>query len=278
LSVHLLAVPRRRFRTLPTPRLEGVEVYRTEKKLFGRPHTVVVTFNHNLLDGQMQGLTANLNKARGKLRELQQQLRRWREGKLKGQAPTLAGVQKQVRTICSAQHLKPILKAEAAAVRRGLELTFSTDQAALDRLCRVQLGKTILFTDNADWSDQEIVLAYRSQYHIEDAFKQMKNPHFLHWSPMFHWTDSKIRVHAFYCVLALMLSSVLQREVWHKGEQLSINRLLEELGRIRETLVIYPRRQGQRQARTATCLTHMNPLQQRLFSLLELQRHVPVTR
>jgi transposase len=159
-----------------------------------------------------------------------------------------------------------------------LELTFSTDQAALDRLCRVQLGKTLLFTDNADWSDEEIVLAYRSQYHIEDAFKQMKHPYFLHWSPMFHWTDSKIRVHAFYCVLALTLSSVLQREVWHTGEHLSINRLLEELGGIRETLVIYPRRQGQRQNRTTICLTRMNPLQQRLFSLLNLQRYAPLSR
>jgi transposase len=274
----LLAVSRRRFHTLPTPRLDGVEVYRTEKKVFGRSHTVVVTFNQNLLDGQMQGLAANLNKAWGKLRELQQQLRRWREGRLKGKAPTLAGVQNQAHSICSAQHLKSILKTEVKEVRRGLKLTFSTDQAALDRLCRLQLGKTILFTDNADWSDEEIVLAYRSQYHIEDAFRQMKNPHFLHWSPMFHWTDSKIRVHAFYCVLALMLSSVLQREVWHQGEQLSINRLLEELGRIRETLVIYPRRQGQRQAQTTTCLTHMNPLQQRLFSLLELQRYAPAMR
>jgi transposase len=274
----LLAVLRRRYRTLANPRLEGVEVYRTEKKVFGRPHTVVVTFNQHLLDGQMQGLTANLNKARRKLRELQQQLRRWREGKLKGKRPTLAGVQNQVRSICSAQHLKAILTTQVKEVRRGLELTFSTDQAALDRLCRVQLGKTILFTDNADWSDEEIVLAYRSQYHIEDAFKQMKNPHFLHWSPMFHWTDSKIRVHAFYCVLALTLSSVLQREVWRKGEPLSINRLLEELSGIRETLVIYPRRQGQRQNRTATCLTRMNPLQQRLFSLLELQRYAPIPR
>ena len=180
----LLAVSRRRFHTLPTPRLDGVEVYRTEKKVFGRPHTVVVTFNQNLLDGQMQGLAANLNKAWGKLRELQQQLRRWREGRLKGKAPTLAGVQNQAHSICSAQHLKSILKTEVKEVRRGLKLTFSTDQAALDRLCRLQLGKTILFTDNADWSDEEIVLAYRSQYHIEDAFRQMKNPHFLHWSPM----------------------------------------------------------------------------------------------
>ena len=272
----LLAVPRRRFRALPNPRLDGVEVYRTEKKVFGRPHTVVITFNQNLLDGQMQGLTANLKKARAKLRELQQQLRRWREGKLKGKRPTLAGVQNQVRSICSAQHLKSIFKAEVKEVRRGLELIFSTDQSALDRLCRVQLGKTILFTDNADWSDEEIVLAYRSQHHIEDAFKQMKNPHFLHWSPMFHWTDSKIRVHAFYCVLALTLSSVLQREVWRQGEPLSINRLLEELGGIRETLVIYPRRQGQRQNQTATCLTRMSPLQQRLLSLLDLQRYAPI--
>ena len=274
----LLAVPRRHFRALPNPRLDGVEVHRTVKKVFGRPRTVVITFNQNLFDGQMQGLTANLNKARGKLRELQRQLRRWREGRLKGKRPTLAGVQNQVRSICSAQHLKSIVQAEVNQVRRGLELTFSTDQSALDRLCRVQLGKTILFTDNADWSDEEIVLAYRSQYHIEDAFKQMKNPHFLHWSPMFHWTDSKIRVHAFYCVLALTLSSVLQRDVCHQGELLSINRLLEELGEIRETLVIYPRRQGQRQNQTATCLTRMNPLQQRLFSLLDLQRYASIPR
>ena len=274
----LLAVFRRRFRVLTTPRLEGVEVYRTQKKVFGRVHTVVVTFNPNLFDGQLQGLTANLNKARGKLRELQQQLHRWREGKVKGKAPTLEGVQNQVRSICSAQHLKSLLKTAVEKVPRGLELTFSTDQAALDRLRRVQLGKTILFTDNADWSDEDIVLAYRSQYHIEDAFKQMKNLHFLHWSPMFHWTDSKIRVHAFYCVLALMLSSVLQREVWRKGERLSIHRLLEELGRIRETLVIYPRRQGQRQHPTAVCLTRRNPLQQRLFSLLGLERYAPTSR
>jgi transposase len=116
----LLTVPRRGFRALTNPRLEGVEVYRTEKKVFGRAHTVVVTFNPNLLEGQLQGLTANLNKARSKLRELQQQLRRWRDGRVKGgKRPTLAGVQNQVRSICSAQHLKSILKTEVKAVRRG---------------------------------------------------------------------------------------------------------------------------------------------------------------
>jgi transposase len=272
----LLEVPRRQFQALTTPRLEGVEVYRTQKKIFGQVRTVLVTFNPHLYDGQLQGLTANLNKARGKLRQLQRQLKRWREGKIKGgKSPSLEGVQNQVREICSAQWVKLILKTEVCAVRKGLELTFSTDHNALNHLCQVQFGKTILFTDNQAWSDDQIVLAYRSQYHIEDAFKQMKNPHFLGWSPMFHWTDSKIRVHAFYCVLALLLTSLLQRELAQKGEELSTNRILEELGGIRETLIVYPRRQGQRQSPTATCLTRRDPLQERLFSLLNLQQYAP---
>jgi transposase len=274
----LLAVPRRRFRALTTPRLEGVEVYRTEKKVFGETRTVLITFNQNLLNGQLQGLTASLNKARRKLRDLQQQLRRWRQGKVKGKAPALESVRKQVQAIRSGQFVKTILKAEVCVVCKGLELTYSTDQAALDRLCQVQLGKTILFTDNAHWLDEDIVLAYRSQYHIENAFRQMKNPHFLGWSPMYHWTDSKIQVHAFYCVLALLLTSLLQRELARRGEELSVNRILEELGGIQETLIVYPRRQGQRQHTTATCLTRMSPLQNRLFSLLDLKRYAPPSR
>ena len=272
----LLEIPRRRFRRLTPAGLEDVEVYRAQKTVFGQPRTIVVTFNPNLLEGQLQGLTQHLDKARHKLHDLKIQLQRRRQGKVKGgKAPTRESVQKQIDGICSAQFVKRILHTEVRTVRSGLELTFRTDQAELDQLCRVQFGKTILFTDNADWSEEQIVQAYRSQYHIEDAFKQMKNPHFLGWSPMFHWTDSKIQVHAFYCVLALLLTSLLQRELAHKAESLSINNMLEELGGIRETLVVYPRRPGQHQFPTAACLTHMNPTQQRLFSLLDLQRYAP---
>ncbi len=274
----LLAIPRRRFRTLTHPGLEQVEAYRTQKKVFGATRTVVVTFNPHLLQGQLQGVTANLRKARRKLRDLQAQLKRRREGTVKaGKAPTRESVQHQIRSICSAQFVGKILTAEVHPVPRGLELTFHTDPQALDRLCRVQLGKTLLFTDNADWSDEQIVLAYRSQYHIEDAFRQMKDPHFLRWSPLLHWTDSKIQVHAFYCVLALLLGSLLQRELARQGESLSINSMLEQLAGIRETLVIYSRRQGQHHSPARSCLTRRNTLQQRLFSLLGLGRYAPAS-
>jgi hypothetical protein len=111
------------------------------------------------------------------LRDLQTHLQHRRDGKVKGgKAPTLDSVKKQIRTICSAQFVEKILQAEVHPVRKGLDLTFRTDQAALDRLCRTQFGKTILFTDNADWSEEQIVSAYRSQYHIEDAFKTDEQP------------------------------------------------------------------------------------------------------
>jgi transposase len=273
----LLRVPHQRFRLLHRPgRLDGVAVHRTRKVVWGKEYTVLVTFNDQLLEGQLQGLTAHLAKARQKLRALQQQLQRRRQGNVRGgKPPTEASLKKQVRQMVSAQWVASVLKAEVRPAASGFELLYHTDTRALARLTRTQLGKTLLFTDNDSWTDEAIVLAYRSQYHIEDAFKQMKNPHFLGWSPMYHWTDSKIRVHAFYCVLALLLTSLLQRTLAQTGESLSINHILEELGGIRETLVIYPRQQGQKSFPSASCLTHRNPLQTRLFQLLNLQRYQP---
>src|ERR1035438_8682550 len=55
----LLAISRKQFRTLTQPGLEEVAVYRAQKKVFGQLRTIVVTFNQNLYDGQLQGLTAH---------------------------------------------------------------------------------------------------------------------------------------------------------------------------------------------------------------------------
>ena len=48
--------------------------------------------------------------------------------------------------------------------------------------------------------------AYRSQSDAEFGFRQLKDPHVDSFSPMHHWTDSKIRVQRFYCVLALAVA------------------------------------------------------------------------
>ncbi len=270
----LLEVPLSRFAPLPEARLEDCMAYRGRRTVFGQERTVVVTHNENLLQGQLQGITRDLDKARRKLRGIQTWLRRRREGRIRGgKAPTAASVEKQVQQALSAQFMKQLMRYEVTDGNPP-ELTYQTDSNALSRLIRTQLGKTILFTDNDDWTNEEIVLAYRSQHHVEDAFRQMKDPHFLGWSPMFHWTDSKIRVHAFYCVLALTLSSLLQRALHHRGICHSIPRMFELLGGIRETVVIYPRKRGQRRHPTKASFSTLTDEQKPLLDALDLGRYL----
>ncbi len=272
----LLQVPLGQFGALAGEQFEGCRAYRTAKVIFGQERRVVITYNDHLLEGQLQGINASLQKARRKLDELQAVLGRRRHGKVKGgKWPTVASVTRQVEQILSGQFLKSLLhyEIEPGSVPR---LTYRTDTNALARLIKTHLGKTILFTDNNDWTNEEIVSGYRAQHHIESAFRDMKNPHFLGWSPMFHWTDSKIRVHAFYCVLALTLTSLLRRTLHQKGLDLSMRRMYELLGEIKEVLVLYPRHPGEHKPRTASCLSTMDTEQEKIFAALNLSRYQAV--
>ena len=271
----LLEVPLRKYEPLPGERLKDCLAYRTRKTVFGHQRTIVITYNENLLAGQMQGLSGNLEKTRQRLAEIQQVLRRRREGRTKGgKTPTVASVKQQVQQALARQWMKGLFRWEVGLEGGLPTLSYRTDAAALGRFVQLHLGKTILFTDNDGWSNQEIVLAYRSQYHIEHAFRDMKNPHYLGWSPMFHWTDSKIRVHAFTCVLALTLTSLLQRTLHQKGIDLSMPRMYDLLGGIRQTLVIYPRRPGEKTPRTAAGHSTLSDEQQKLFDALDLKRYL----
>ena len=82
------------------------------------------------------------------------------------------------------------------------------DTANPSKLAKRGHSKSVLFTDRDDWTNERIVGAYRLQYHVEEAFKQMKDTKYLSFRPIRHFTDNHIRVHTFYCVLALTLSGL----------------------------------------------------------------------
>jgi transposase len=271
----LLEVPLSKYHPLPGQRLSSVRAWRTRKAVFGHERTIVVTYNENLAHGQLQGLSGNLEKTRQRLAEIQTTLRRRREGRVRGgKTPTVASVRQQVQQALSRQWMKGLFRWQVSEDRGLPMLTFRTDPAALAQFIRKHLGKTILFTDNDAWSDEQIVLAYRSQFKIEHAFRDMKHPHYLGWSPMFHWTDSKIRVHAFTCVLALTLTSLLQRTLHQKGIDLSMPRMYDLLGAIHETMVIYPPRPGEKAPRIAASHSTLDAQQQTLFDALDLGRYL----
>lgn len=104
----------------------------------------------------------------------------------------------------------------------------------------------------------------------------MKDPHFLSWEPTFHWTDSKIRVHAFCCVLALILGRLLQRRAAQNGLPLSLQALLKALNEIQEVTNVFPPagKPGSRERPyVKTTLTEMDHSQQALFHLFALDRY-----
>jgi len=268
----LLKVPLREFRSMKGEELQSVKAYRQRRIVFAEERTVVVTYNENLLAGQLQGIGRNLAKTRKELHELQCKLKRRAAGKTRGgRKPTVDSVQRQVNKMLGREYMKEIMRVGVTSVDDNVELQYAVDPNAIGRLSRTVLGKTILFTDNDDWTDEQIIRGYRAQYHIEHAFREMKNPHFLCWNPRLHWTDGKIRVHAFYCVGALTLVGLLRRELAAAGLRLSAERLMEHLSGIYETISVYP--QGRKEApQLSYSLSHLSPTQKQLYELLDLGR------
>lgn len=62
----------------------------------------------------------------------------------------------------------------------------------------------------------------------------MKNPYHIALRPQFHWTDQKIAVHLFICVLSYLLATLVWREAVKKNQfPGSMDTLLDLLGDIR---------------------------------------------
>jgi hypothetical protein len=91
------------------------------------------------------------------------------------------------------------------------------------------------------------------------------------WEPLYHWTDQKIRVHALYCVMALILAGLLHREARRAGLELSLEALCRELSSICEVINLYPSvSEKAGRLRASTTYTEETPASIRLAEILRL--------
>ena len=273
----LLDIPLERFRYVKGPLFEGVRVYHTEKEVFGQKRTIVITRSRALLQGQVRGIRQHLAKKLKALRELQTRVARSHEPGGKGKPYTDESIQKNLDKIISGQYIVDFLWGKVTRKRGRLGIEFGTDDEAYSKLKRRVLGKRILFTDRQDLTDEEIIFGYRGQHHVERAFKDMKDPYFISFSPPRHWTDGMLRVHAFYCVLALTLISLLHRRVYQAGVPISQWGLMEQLKKIKEITNYYPAQSEEKRhlgghPRSERTLTRLDSQQNRIFHALNLDR------
>jgi len=273
----LLDIPLERFRYVKGPLFEGVRVYHTEKEVFGQKRTIVITRSRALLQGQVRGIRQHLAKKLKALRELQNRVARSHGPGWKGKPYTDESIQKNLDKIVSGQYVVDFLWGKVTHKHGRLGIEFGTDDEAYNRLEKRVLGKRILFTDRQDLTDEEIIFGYRGQHHVERAFKDMKNPYFISFSPPRHWTDQMLRVHAFYCVLALTLISLLHRRVYQAGITISQWGLMEQLKKIKEITNYYPAQPSETlhlggRPRSERTLTRLDNQQNQIFRALNLDR------
>ncbi len=266
----LLAIGHDEFDVVDAERYEGVTAHDTVVDALGVTRRAIITHSESFHQRQARGFDQTLAKARRQLAELQARLARGRTRK------TTAAVQTEIDSILSPRWLKRVITTTLTGDTPAThQLRWRTDARARRRLEDEIFGKRILFTNRNHWPVADVVAAYRTQPDVESSFRQLKDPHVVSFSPMHHWTEQKIKVHAFYCVLALQIAHLMRREAHQAGLELSVRGLLAELSSIQETVLIYPSTGGRPKARHM--LTDMTPTQQRLHDLFNLDRYTPTT-
>ena len=264
----LLAIPDRDYRAVDPDRYPGLRYLDTTVTALGVTRRAVLTHSATLAAKQSRGLDQTLAKARRRLAELAARLARGHTRRTREQVETEIAAIRKPRWV--ADIITVTLTGDHPA---QLRLHWHTDSKARKRLEQLIFGKRILFT-NRDWPVPDIVAAYRSQSDAEFGFRQLKDPHVVSFSPMHHWTDSKIRVHVSYCVLALAVAHLMRRHATHAGLHLSVRELLDQLAGIEETVLLH-HDGGKGRPRVQRMLTDMTPTQQKLADLFDIHQYAP---
>jgi len=261
----LLQIPANKYVALDG--FAGVTFHETTTHALGAQRRVLITHSETFHQAQLQGFEQSLTKARRRLGELAARLRR---GKTRRGRPA---IEADIAAICADDRVSRVIDTELTGDNPAtFKLAWTTNATKRRRLQRHIFGKRILFT-NRDWPAANIVAAYRSQADVEAGFRQLKDRRVIAFNPMFHWTDPKIRVHAFHCVTALAVAHLMRRTAHQAGHDLSVRELLRHLDGITQITLLYPGDRGRPRARRH--LTDMNPTQQSLYNLFNLDRYTP---
>jgi transposase len=248
---------------------EKVKSWRDRRVIWGAERTVVVYVSTQLREGQIRGLRQHLVPRTKKLDDLAARL-----AKARSKRRSREQLEREVDRILQGQYIRQVLRVELDERAPGRwTLTWRIDAEAYDELVESYLGRRILITDRHDWSTTEILRAYRGQSDVEAAFENLKDPFHLAVRPQYHWTDQKIAVHAWCCVLGYLLARLVHLRLAERiGYAGTLHTMMEDLGQIRRATVLRKRPGKPGRPRIETVLDHPDdPHFQALIDALALR-------
>jgi len=206
----------------------GYRVWRQRARLWGRERTVVVIHSPRLHRKQWANLLRQLGRCLVKLRECAAELAAARSRR------TRRAQEKKLEACLKGAYLNRLITWQLTEDKPGFfRLAYRVDHGAMERLKSHVLGRRVIVTDRDDWSTERIVAAYHGQSKIERVFRDLKDRSFISVQPNHHWTDHKIKVHLFTCVLAYLLSRTVYENALQAGYEGSMPRLMNDLNSIR---------------------------------------------
>jgi transposase len=242
----------------------GVRAAAEPMVVHGKQYLCVVKYSASFAGEQLHSLTTSLSKALQNLRRLSVELS-------KPQARfEERGIRNKMARWLSAEFLGELVRCDLQKGDGRWRLQFDFDHQAFQRLLAHRLGRTVLLTNRMDWTAEQVVCGYSGQQQVEKVFRGLKDGEWLGWGPMHHWTDSKIRVHAFYCMLGISLLQYIHKQAQTVWPGLSMEQLLEELSQIQQFVLLYPPQGEKGPHRTATVLSKRSLPQQSLADLFGL--------
>jgi transposase len=194
----------------------------------GKEYSCVVKYSASFAAEQLHSLTTSLSKVMQSMRKLARELLQ------PGAKHTESGLRSRIARWLAPQFVGELVSYQLEQRDGRWHLKFDFDHQALEKLMANRLGRTVLITNHRDWTAEQVVAAYSGQQHVEQVFRGLKDGEWLGWGPMYHWTDQKIRVHAFYCMLGISLLQWVRRQAQEAWPGLSTEELLEQLRQIQK--------------------------------------------
>lgn len=281
-------------------------IYRDKRLVWDEERTLVVYVSGKLKAGQIRGIQQTLQKKELKLKKLQAAL-----SSPKRKFYERETLEAKIINLLKGQHVRQLIQwsltsdneitahiwiaffnvampsniliweiiliafmREISGVKYRLDYVINQN---ILREIEERCGLRILMTDRHAWNSEEIIKAYEGQAEVELAFKNMKNPWHLAFKPQFHWTDQKIIIHYFICIIGYLLSSLLWRQAKMKtGFSGTLDTLLDTLNNIRLGTILEEEKKGGIKA--VYQLEDMEPDEEKLmgaFNLLDFHLQRP---
>src|SRR5437762_5653113 len=249
----------------------GVHAVAERAIVHGQEYLCVLKYSSSFASEQLHSVTTSLAKVLQSLRRLSMDLAK------PGCRLKETAIRNKIRRwLLSSQFLEDLIQWNLDSENGRWRLQFDFNHAAFQKLLNHRLGRTVLLTNRMDWTAEQVVAGYSGQQHVEQVFRDLKDGDWLGWGPMYHWTDSKIRVHAFYCMLGISLHQYIHKKSQSAWPGLPMEQILAELRQIQQFVLLYPP-QGEKGPRRAAVVRSKQtfPQQQlaKMLGLDELANH-----